>query len=163
VLQAVHRDMNGRGNVASPAPLLHAARRPEALAAVFRLAPHVEEGDPTRSNRTMNDLLGSAKRLLVRGEPVASLGRLEYVGGPRAPFPVPGRPVAVEDPRLSMAEQLHQPVTHRGRVPVEDHDGLASDARCLEDALDGLPPDGLVLGIFEVLVYVPQDCARDVA
>src|SRR5258708_7665530 len=112
--------------MARTAALLHSARRPEA--AVFPLAPDIDDDASALSNRLFHDRAGSANSLVFTGEAISGLFGLDDVGGPGATFLQPRGAVGVEDTHLGMAEKLHQPESHRRRVPVEDNDRFARDA-----------------------------------
>src|SRR5215472_10325205 len=61
-----------------------------------------------------------------------------------------------------MPVQLHQPQAQRGRVTVE-HDGrVRADPRALDELLDRLRAYGVVVGVLQVGVDVPQHRAVDV-
>src|SRR5258708_23071259 len=114
--------------MARAAAFLHSTGRPEALAAVFPLAPHIDDDASALSNRLFYDRARSAKSLVFTGEAISGLCRLDHVSGPGATFLRPRSAVGVEDSHLGMAEKLHQPESHRRRVPVEDDDRVAGDA-----------------------------------
>ena len=153
------------GYVAGPAALLHAARRPEALAPELLGAAHVHQrhrrvgrwprpprpGRPGRGGRDPSQPVGAGRR---RGRPSA----------------VQGRPASRQWSRSVSSRrtdwwpyEAHQPQPDGRAVAVEHHRRVGVDARAAHQRLDRGPVPQPVVVVLEIGVDVPQHRAGDVA